>query len=155
MFIAGFVTLSIRLLCIVGTRLFVVAGNGCGRTTLCTLKSGFDLTWCSLLLFFRVSLISLLVVLGSWLILLGLMRNSEKPGFPTFVALGKGRPALRNSIVRLRGGCHFYLRFTYRGVDWSGTCLLMLSIVRVLLLAVLMVGVGRSSRFSLFPGLLS
>ena len=32
----------------------------------------------------------LTVVRGSSLILPGLMRNSEKPGFPTFVVLGKG-----------------------------------------------------------------
>ena len=38
--------------------------------------------------FFSVSLILLLVVLESLLILLGLMRNSERLGFPTFVALG-------------------------------------------------------------------
>ena len=56
----------------------------------------------TLLLFFNVSRISLLVVLVFYLILLGLMRNSERPGFPVFVALGKGRPALRKSIVRLR-----------------------------------------------------
>ena len=58
-----------------------------------------------------VSLISRLVVLGCFLILLGLLRKSERLGFPFFVALGKGRPALRNSIGRLRGGYHFYLRF--------------------------------------------
>ena len=45
-----------------------------------------------------------LVVLEFFLILPGLMRNSERPGFPTFVALGKGRPALRNSMWRLRVG---------------------------------------------------
>ena len=39
------------------------------------------------------------------LILPGLMRNSEKPGFPVFVALGKGRPALRNLLMSLRVGC--------------------------------------------------
>ena len=43
-----------------------------------------------LLLFFSVSLLSRLVVLRFLLILLGLMRNSERLGFPTFVALGKG-----------------------------------------------------------------
>ena len=42
---------------------------------------------------------------------LGLMKNSERPGFPTFAALGKGRPALTNSILRLMGGCLFCLRF--------------------------------------------
>ena len=64
--------------------------------------------------FIPVSLISRLVVLGYLLILLGLMRNSERLGFPTFVALGKGIPALRNSILRLRNGCLFYLRFLPR-----------------------------------------
>ena len=49
--------------------------------------------------------------LGFYLILQGLMRNSERPGFPTFVVLGKGKPALRNSILRLRGGYHCCLRF--------------------------------------------
>ena len=44
---------------------------------------------------------SLLVVLGFWLILAGLMRNTERVGFPTSVALGKG------SLVRLKGGSHF------------------------------------------------
>ena len=48
---------------------------------------------------------------GFFLIPLGLMKNSERLGFPTFVALGKGRPALRNSIVRLRGGYLFYQSF--------------------------------------------
>ena len=62
-------------------------------------------------LFFSVSRIFLLVVLVFYLILLGLMRNSERPGFPFFVAVGKGRPALRNSIVRLRGGYLCYRRF--------------------------------------------
>ena len=33
-----------------------------------------------------------------------LMRNSVKLGFPTFVALGKGKPAWRNSMRKLRGG---------------------------------------------------
>ena len=35
----------------------------------------------------------------------------SRPGFPIFVALGKGRPALRNSIEKWRAGYHFYLRF--------------------------------------------
>ena len=64
-----------------------------------------------LLLFFSVNRIFLLVVLVFYLILLGLTRNSERPGFPIFVALGKGRPALRNSMLRLRGGYLCYLRF--------------------------------------------
>ena len=56
------------------------------------------------LLFCSVSLILLQVVLGFWLILPGLTRNSERPGFPTFAVLGKGIPALRNSTRRSRGG---------------------------------------------------
>ena len=40
----------------------------------------------------------------------GKMRNSERPGFPTFAALGKGIPALRNSMRMLMGGYHFYRR---------------------------------------------
>ena len=64
-------------------------------------KRGFVQIWFPLLLVFSVSPISRLVVLECFLILLGLTRNSERPGFPIFVALGKGRPALRNSIGRL------------------------------------------------------
>ena len=45
----------------------------------------------------------------------GLMKNSERPGFPLFAVLGKGRPALTNSILRLLGGCHFHLRFVCLG----------------------------------------
>ena len=51
--------------------------------------------------FCSVILALLLVVLGS-----GMMRNSEKLGFPIFVALGKGKKAWRlNSMRRLRVGC--------------------------------------------------
>ena len=35
-----------------------------------------------------------------WLILPGLMSNSEKAWLTNFVALGKGTPALRNSLTR-------------------------------------------------------
>ena len=38
-----------------------------------------------------------------FLILLGLMKNSERPGFPIFAVLGKGRPALRNSDREVDG----------------------------------------------------
>ena len=54
---------------------------------------------------------SLLVVLEFWLIRARLMRNSVKLGFPTFAVLGKGRPVLRNSLKRLKGGSLFCLRF--------------------------------------------
>ena len=64
--------------------------------------SGFGLTWCSLLPFFSVSLILLLEVLGFWLTPLGLMRNSERLGFPIFAFLDKGIPALRNSMKKSR-----------------------------------------------------
>ena len=53
--------------------------------------------------FFSVSLILRLQVLGCFRIQLGLMMNFERPGFPTFAALGKGRPALRNSMRRMMG----------------------------------------------------
>ena len=48
-------------------------------------------------LFFSVSatLSSLQVVLGFLLLQSRLMRNSERLGFPTFAALGKGIPVLR------------------------------------------------------------
>ena len=46
-----------------------------------------------------------------FLILLGLMKNSERLGFPISAVLGKGKPALRNSILRLRGGYHCCLKF--------------------------------------------
>ena len=49
------------------------------------------------------------------LILIRLMQNFERLGFPTFAALGKGRPALTNSALRLMGGCRFFLRFIFQG----------------------------------------
>ena len=70
----------------------------------------FVLIWCPLLHFSSVIPISRLVVLGLWLIPPGLVRNSERPGFPTFAALDKGIPSLRNPIVKSMGGYHFYLR---------------------------------------------
>ena len=66
-------------------------------------------------LFFSVSPIPRLVVLVCLLILLRLMRNSERLGFPTFAVLGKGRPALRNSGRKLMGGYLCYLRFIRPG----------------------------------------
>ena len=66
-------------------------------------------------LFFSVSLTLLLVVLGFLLIQPGLVKNSERLGFPTFAALGKGIPALRNSILRLMGGFLYCLSFSYLG----------------------------------------
>ena len=101
--------------------------------------------------FCSVIVSSLLVVLEFWLIPAGLMRNSVKLGFPTFAVLGKGRPVLRNSLVRLMGGSLFCRRFP---------CLVLLEryllewfIVKVLLLVVWMAGVGVNSRLSRFLGL--
>ena len=68
-----------------------------------------------LLHFSGASPILRLVVLECLLIRPGLMKNSERPGFPTFTVLGKGIPALRNLIVKLMGGYHFYLRLSYPG----------------------------------------
>ena len=80
-----------------------VGGIGFGRILLFIRKGGFAQIWFPLLLFSSVSPISRLVVLECSLILLGLMRNSERPGFPIFVALGKGRLALRNSMMEVDG----------------------------------------------------
>ena len=69
-----------------------------GGPTDAPVKSGFVRIWFPLLHFFSVNPILRLVVLGCFLIRPGLIRNSERPDFPTFAALGKGIPALRNSI---------------------------------------------------------
>ena len=77
------------------------------------LIGGFALIWFPRLLFFSVSPILRLVVLGCLLILPKLMRNSERPAcLPCFCRSG---PALRNSVVRLRVGYHFYLRLLCPG----------------------------------------
>ena len=39
------------------------------------------------------------------------MRNSKKLSFPISVVLDEGRPTLRNSLMRLRAGCLFFLRW--------------------------------------------
>ena len=66
----------------------------------------------------------------------------DEPGFPTLAALGKGRPALRNSGRKLRGGCLCCPTLLSR--DCLARCLLMLFGVRVPLLVVLIVGGGGS-----------
>ena len=53
-------------------------------------------------------------VLVFLLTLLVLMKNSARPGFPTFAALGKGRPALMNSMLSVMGGCRVWGSFHYR-----------------------------------------
>ena len=85
------------------------------RIPLYTLTSGLGLTWFLLLLFCSVILSSLLVVLGFWLIRAGLMKNSDRPGFPSFAALGKVTPALRNSMKKSRGGYLCCLRLLCPG----------------------------------------
>ena len=76
---------------------------GSGRTWY-TRRSGFVRTWFPMLHLFSVNPIFLQVVQGCLLIPVGLTRNSERPGFPTFAVLGKGIPALRNSMRKSRGG---------------------------------------------------
>ena len=78
-------------------------GIGCVRILFFVFTGDSGLTWCLVLQFFSVSLILLLVVLGCLSIQQGLMRDSEKPDFPIFVVLGKGRPALRNSAWEVDG----------------------------------------------------
>ena len=73
--------------------------------------NGFGRIWCRLLHFFSVSLILHLVAPPSLLIHLGLMMKSETPGFLTCVALGEGRPALRNSLLKWMGGFLYYLLY--------------------------------------------
>ena len=104
-FIVVFVISSIRLWCIDAMKLF---GGGVivfGKIPWFILIVGFVLIWCRLLPFFSVSLISLLMVQVFFLILIRLMMNSERLGFPTFAVLGKGKPALTNSALRLTDAC--------------------------------------------------
>ena len=115
MFIAVLVISSIRLWFIAVMRRFGDGEIGFGRTPRFILIVGFILTWCRLHPFFSVSLVLLRVALVFFLILQGLMKNSERLGFPIFAVLGKGRPALTNSALRLRVGCRFYLKFIFPG----------------------------------------
>ena len=45
----------------------------------------------------------------------GVLSDPERLGFPIFAALGKGRPALTNSALRLMGGCRFFLKSIFLG----------------------------------------
>ena len=100
----------------------MVTGGSLGAS----LTSGSGLIWFLPLLFPSVSLIVLLVVLGFFQVRPGLMKNSERPGFPTFEF---------NEEVE---GWPPLLPF-----DWV-RCLLMLFVVRVPLPVALMVGDGGS-----------
>ena len=84
-----FVILFILLLFIDGMRLLGVGVIGFGRIHLFTRTSGLGLIWFPLPLFFSVSRVFHLAVLVFYLILLGLMRNSERPGFPIFCRSGQ------------------------------------------------------------------
>ena len=93
---------------IVGMRLFVGGGTGYGRTLLFSPSGGSGMIW-SPAPFLQCEPHLTHGGSGSLLIQLGLIRNSERLGFPIFVALGKGRPALRNSLLRLMVGCQCFL----------------------------------------------
>ena len=95
---------------VVHCRLFEGGGVGFGRTYGASLSLAPARLWFRQLHFSSVSLILHLVVLVCLLIQPILMMNSERPGFPTFVALGIGIPALR-----FMGGSHFCLRFICPG----------------------------------------
>ena len=71
---------------------------GFGKIPWCIPIGGFAQIWLPLLLFYSVSLILRLVVLGCLLILLGLMRNSERLGFPIFCRSGQREASLEEFI---------------------------------------------------------
>ena len=104
MFIVVSVISFMQLLSVVGMRLLGGGRNGFGRILWFILTSGLGLICFLPPFFFNVSLILRLVFLGFLLIRLRWTKNSERPSFPTFVSLGKGIPALRNSVLRLKVG---------------------------------------------------
>ena len=112
-------------------------GIGCVRILLFVPMSGSGLTWCPLLHFLQCEPHLTHGGSGVWP---GLTKNSERPGFPIFVVLGKGRPALR--LVRLRAGCHCFLGFLC--LILLVKCLLRLYVVRAPLLVVWTAGVRGS-----------
>ena len=65
--------------------------------------SGGGLTWFLVLLFFTVNLILFLVVLVCLLILLGLTRNSERLGFPSFCRSGQREASLEEFAEEVDG----------------------------------------------------
>ena len=75
------------------------------------LTNGFGLIWFLPHLFFSASLILLLVVQGVLADTARIDEEFRKACFPTFAALVKGIPALRNSIGSLMVGYQFCLRF--------------------------------------------
>ena len=83
-------TLFMLSLFIDGMRLLGVGEIGFGKIHLFTRKSGLGLIWFSLPFFFSVSPICRLVVLVCFVILPGLTRNSERPGFLILSLWAKG-----------------------------------------------------------------
>ena len=88
--------------------------NWFGKILWFILISGCELIWFHLLPSCSVIVLLLLGVLVFLLILLGLTKNSARRGFPTFVVLGKGRPALMNSMVSVLVGCRIWMSFSCR-----------------------------------------
>ena len=115
MFIVVLVISFMQLLFIGGMRLFGGGGIGFVKILWFIFTSGFGLIWFLPHPFFSASLILLLVVRVCYLLLIGLMRNSERPGFLIYAALGKGIPALRNSIRRFKVGYLCCLSLSYLG----------------------------------------
>ena len=46
------------------------------------------------------------------------MKNSARRDLPTFVVLGKGRPALMNSMMNVLDGCRIWMIFL-ASFDWG------------------------------------
>ena len=74
------------------------------RTLWSGLIDGCVQIWFLPLPFCGVTLVLLLVGLGFWPVLIGLMKNSVKLGFPIVAAPVKGKPAWRNSMRKLLVG---------------------------------------------------
>ena len=111
--------------------------TGHGRTLLFTPTSGCVLTWCSL----RVSLILLQEVLGFLPIRPGLMRNSEKLGFPCFCRSWQREASLEEFNEKWMGWLPLLPVVSLPELTGD----MLADVVRTqgeLLLGVLMVGVG-------------
>ena len=93
----------IRCLFIVGMRPFVGGGTDYARILLFTPIIGCGLTWFLQRHFFSVSLILILVILVFLQILLGLIRNSERLGFPTFCRSGQKDASLEEFNLEVDG----------------------------------------------------
>ena len=94
--------------------------------------SGSSLTWYLVSPSFSVNLTSLLAVLGVWLILEGLMRNSEKAWPPFFGRSGQREASLEESNAEVEGWLPSHLQLVLSS--------LVSSVARELLLVVQMAG---------------